>query len=136
MVRGSLGDQAKLDVLLNCILQAATADPAVGVAVWVRLLLPQLLGLVELPSSTAKSAMAAAGKSAGLPAAGLADDLLRPLEVPLQGPAIDYLAQLLKQLQVSGFIPPVMCDILLCLFLSARTREVYVSYWALCTTVL
>jgi hypothetical protein len=88
-------------------MQAATVDPAVGVAVWVRLLLPQLLGLPELPASsgrTAGSSTAAAkgSSSKGITPAGLADDLMRPLEVPLQGPAVQFLSGLLSQLQVNG----------------------------------
>lgn len=73
-----------------------------GVAVWVRLLLPQLLGLPELQSSTPASSSTAAVKANGITPAGLADDLLRPLEVPLQGPAIDYLAALLKRIDAAG----------------------------------
>jgi hypothetical protein len=90
----------------DCV-QAAKVDPAVGVAVWVRLLLPQLLGLPELPASSSRapsssSAAAKGSSSKGITPAGLVDDLMRPLEVPLQGPAVQFLSGLLAQLQASG----------------------------------
>jgi hypothetical protein len=51
MAGRQLSGSNKLSALLWVVNQAAMADPAVGVAVWVRLLLPQLLGLLELPST-------------------------------------------------------------------------------------
>lgn len=77
-------------MLLWVINQAAQADAAVGVAVWVRLLLPQLLGLLELPStgggssSKASKAIAAAG--------GDQAQLLVPLDVPSQKTALQHLS--------------------------------------------
>ncbi|WIA35372.1 hypothetical protein OEZ86_003823 [Tetradesmus obliquus] len=102
-----LSGAGRLQVLLWVVNQAAVVDPSVGVAVWVRLLLPQLLGLPELPASSsgAPSSSAAAAKgsgSKGITPAALVDDLMRPLEVPLQGPAVQFLAGLLSKLQASG----------------------------------
>eukprot|EP00878_Enallax_costatus_P015985 GHUV01016761.1.p1 GENE.GHUV01016761.1~~GHUV01016761.1.p1 ORF type:complete len:547 (+),score=226.91 GHUV01016761.1:1274-2914(+) len=102
----------RMPVLLWVVNQAAAANPAAGVAVWVRLLLPQLLGLVELLSATARpAATAAAPKASGVTPAGLADDLLRPLEVSLQGPAVAYLSGLLSQLEVTNGSAAVGGDI-------------------------
>ncbi|KAF6264261.1 hypothetical protein COO60DRAFT_1660272 [Scenedesmus sp. NREL 46B-D3] len=101
-----LSGAGRMPVLLWVANQAAKADAAVGVAVWVRLLLPQLLGLPELPASSSRDpSIAAASKvsgSKGITPAGLVDDLMRPLEVPLQGPAVQFLSGLLSQLQASG----------------------------------
>lgn len=75
-----------------CCLQAALAEPAVGVAVWVRLLLPQLLGLLELPSSGSSSNSKAARAGAAAVAGGDQAQLLVPLDVPSQKAALQYLA--------------------------------------------
>jgi hypothetical protein len=95
-----LTSAAKLPLLLWVINQAALSDPLVGVAVWVRLLLPQLLGVLEVPCAAA--AAAAAGKAAGkggstaaaaaAAAGGDPAQLLAPLEVASQGAALQYLS--------------------------------------------
>lgn len=86
MAGRQLSGAGKLPALLWVISQAAQADAAVGVAVWVRLLLPQLLGLLELPSTN--------GSSKGTKAVAVGDQaqLLVPLDVPSQKTALEYLA--------------------------------------------
>lgn len=87
-----LSGTGKLPALLWVVDQAATADTAVGVAVWVRLLLPQLLGLLELPSSGSSSNSKAARAGAAAVAGGDQAQLLVPLDVPSQKAALQYLA--------------------------------------------
>jgi hypothetical protein len=66
------------------LLQAAVSDPAVGVAVWVRLLLPQLLGILELPAATAAGGSATAAAAVAGASKGSLAELLQPLDVSLQ----------------------------------------------------
>lgn len=88
MAGRQLSGANKLPALLWVVNQAALADAAVGVAVWVRLLLPQLLGLIELPSSGPGSSKSARAAVAG----GDQAQLLVPLDVPSQKTALQYLA--------------------------------------------
>lgn len=88
MAGRQLSGANKLPVLLWVVNQAAQADAAVGVAVWVRLLLPQLLGLIELPSSSGSSSKSAKAAVAG----GDQAQLLVPLDVPSQKACLQYLA--------------------------------------------
>jgi hypothetical protein len=80
-------------------MQAALAEPAVGVAVWVRVLLPQLLGVPDLPSAAAAAHHKhSSGSGSGSGATG--DPTSKPLETSLQGAAVDYVTGLLQELDV------------------------------------
>ncbi|KAF6266744.1 hypothetical protein COO60DRAFT_1473267 [Scenedesmus sp. NREL 46B-D3] len=93
---GQLSGPGRLPVLLWVVNQAALAEPAVGVAVWVRVLLPQLLGASDLP--TAAATPAHQKHSAGSSGSG---DQPKPLEASVQGQAIEYVAALMEQLGVA-----------------------------------
>eukprot|EP00879_Flechtneria_rotunda_P009066 GHRR01009493.1.p1 GENE.GHRR01009493.1~~GHRR01009493.1.p1 ORF type:complete len:508 (+),score=247.18 GHRR01009493.1:366-1889(+) len=90
-----LSGAGRLPLLLWVTNQAAAADPTVGVAVWVRLLLPQLLGVPELPSSSSSNKTAI-----GSSISGDQQHLHQPLEVSLHGPALEYLSSLLQEIGV------------------------------------
>lgn len=92
MAGRQLSGANKLPVLLWVVNQAAQADAAVGVAVWVRLLLPQLLGLIELPASSSGSSSKASKAAAAAVAGGDQAQLLVPLDVPSQKTSLQYLA--------------------------------------------
>lgn len=96
--------------VLHCV-QAALAEPAVGVAVWVRVLLPQLLGVLlpqllgisNLPSAAAATAgnqKHSSGSSNSSNSSGAAAEQVKPLEASLQGPAVDFVTGLLEELDV------------------------------------
>jgi hypothetical protein len=92
MAGRQLSGANKLPVLLWVVNQAALADVAVGVAVWVRLLLPQLLGLMELPAGSSGSSSKASKAAAAAIAGGDQAQLLVPLDVPSQKASLQYLA--------------------------------------------
>uniref|UniRef100_A0A383V7Q4 Uncharacterized protein n=1 Tax=Tetradesmus obliquus TaxID=3088 RepID=A0A383V7Q4_TETOB len=100
---GQLSGPGRLPVLLWVINQAALAEPAVGVAVWVRVLLPQLLGISNLPSAAAATAgnqKHSSGSSNSSNSSGAAAEQVKPLEASLQGPAVDFVTGLLEELDV------------------------------------
>jgi hypothetical protein len=92
MAGRQLSGATKLPVLLWVVNQAAQANAAVGVAVWVRLLLPQLLGLMELPAGSSGSSSKASKAAAAAVAGGDQAQLLVPLDVPSQKTSLQYLA--------------------------------------------
>jgi hypothetical protein len=82
--------------LLWALEQTAAADPAVTVAVWMRLLLPQVLGAPDLPSPSGSTK----GKAADGTAA--AESQVAALDATAAGEAVEYLRGLLRAMGPAG----------------------------------